>query len=189
VATKTANKVSSIHPKKFALWMAMGSIVMLFAGLTSGYIVRKAAGNWYEFQIPNLFYYSTAAIIASSISLHLSYRSFLNGKVSAYRWFLVVAFLCGWAFLAFQYAGWRQLNETGIFLTTNVSSSFLFAIVAMHALHILGGLAAILVTTIMAFKLPYKLNPIRQLRFELTLTYWHFVDVIWLYLLVFLFLQ
>ncbi len=189
MASKTATKVSSIHPKKFALWMAMASIVMLFAGLTSGYIVRKAAGNWYEFQMPNLFYYSTTAIVASSISLHLSYRSFLAGKVASYRWLLLVAFLAGWGFLALQYAGWKQLNEVGIFLTTNVSSSFLFAIVAMHALHILGGLAAIFVSLIMAFKLPYKLSPVRQLRFELTLTYWHFVDAIWLYLLIFLFLQ
>jgi len=180
---------SGIHPKKFALLLACASMVMMFAGLTSAYLVRQAAGNWLEFQLPVIFAVSTGIILMSSIFLHTSYRSFCSGAMSRYRWTLAVATLLGVVFLVLQYQGWLALERIGIELSTNPSGSFVYAISGIHAAHVLGGIAALLVALLHAFSLPYKVTEQRKLRFELTLIYWHFVDLLWVYLFVFLLMQ
>ncbi len=174
-----------IHPKKFALWIALASIVMLFVSLTSAFIVRKAQGSWYEFRMPEMFYYSSAALLISSIALHIAYKSFVKEQFKAYKISISVAFLVGCLFLYLQYLGWGQLNKQGIYMDTNASSSFVFAITLLHAIHIFGGLLAMGVSTAAAFYLPNKVTPLRKLRFELVNTYWHFVDVLWIYLVIF----
>ncbi|MEY4134039.1 MAG: cytochrome c oxidase subunit 3 [Saprospiraceae bacterium] len=180
---------SGIHPKKFALLLACASMVMMFAGLTSAYLVRQAAGNWLEFQLPVIFAVSTGVILMSSILLHTSYRSFCNGAAGSYRWMLAAATLLGVTFLVLQYQGWLALERIGIALSTNPSGSFVYAISGIHAAHVLGGIAALLVAVLHAFSLPYKVTQQRKLRFELTLIYWHFVDLLWVYLFVFLLMQ
>ena len=98
-----------IHPQKFALWSAMASIIMMFAALTSAYIVRKAAGNWLEYALPTIFYYSTLIILLSSITLHGSYLSFKKGNALLYRLGLFVTLLLGVAFVIMQYVGWDRI--------------------------------------------------------------------------------
>lgn len=180
---------SRIHPQKFTLLVACASIVMMFAAFTSAYIVRKAAGNWLEFELPSIFYVSTGAILLSSILLHASYIAFKRRQAVAYRWLLVAAAVAGMAFLALQWEGWQAMQAIGAGLRTNPSSSFVYVISGVHAAHVLGGIAVLSVALIHAFGLPYKLTKRRKLRFEMTLIYWHFVDLLWIYLLVFFIMQ
>ncbi|MEM1218669.1 MAG: cytochrome c oxidase subunit 3 [Bacteroidota bacterium] len=176
---------SKIHPKKFALWIACASMMMLFAAFTSAYVVRQAAGNWLEFQLPSLFFYSTVVILLSSLTLHGSYFSFKQGNVGLYRGLLILSLILGLGFVVLQYMGWNQLNAIGVPLDGNPAGSFVYVISGVHAAHVLGGIAAISLALLHAFILPYKVTERRKLRFELTLTYWHFVDFLWVYLLGF----
>lgn len=178
-----------IHPRKFALIVACASLMMMFAAFTSAYIVRQAAGNWLEFRLPNMFYVSTIIILLSSLALHGSYLAFRKGNARAYRWLLVLTFLLGFGFIISQYMGWQALVAIGIELTTNPSGSFVYVISGVHVAHVLGGIAALLVALLHAFTLPYKVTPKRKLRFEMTLIYWHFVDLLWVYLLLFFTMQ
>jgi cytochrome c oxidase subunit III len=180
---------NKIHPLKFALYLGFASILMLFAGLTSAYIVRQAAGNWLEFRLPNMFFYSTAVIILSSVTLHFSKRAFIKGDESNYRILLVVSFLLGLGFLICQYYGWQQLTDIGVDLKGNPAGSFVYALSGIHALHALGGITGMAVALLHAFTLKFKVTARRILRFEITIEYWHFMGFIWVYLFVFLFLQ
>jgi cytochrome c oxidase subunit 3 len=180
---------SKIPSKKFALYIACVSILMMFAAFTSAYVVRQAAGNWLEFRLPNIFWYNTIVLVASSITLHLSYTNFKNKNTLLYRSLLVVTFVLGMAFVALQYQAWLALEGIGVELTGNPAGSFIYVISGVHAAHILGGLAVLTIALIHAFALPHKVTESRKLRFDLTLTYWHFVDFLWIYLIVFFTLQ
>ena len=180
---------SKLHPHKLALYVAMGSMVMLFVAWSSAYVVRQSAGNWLEFPLPSMFYVSTAVILLSSVTLHLSYRSFLRGREMAYKGLLVATMILGLAFIHTQYQGWMQLFDQGIFLDGNPSGSFVYVISAAHVAHLLGGIAALVMALVHALALPFKPTAKRKIRFELTLTYWHFVDLLWVYLILFFLLQ
>jgi cytochrome c oxidase subunit 3 len=179
-----AEQRKKIHPHKFTLWIAIGSIVMMFAGLTSAYIIKRNQPNWLEFNLPVTFWYSTAAILASSITVWLAVRAFRNGEMSRYRQMLIATFLLGIVFVSLQVIGFIQLWNQGITLTKNVSISFLYPIVGLHALHVIGGIVALLIMFLKAFsrrQKTYSAVPI-----EMMSTYWHFVDLLWIYLLFFL---
>ncbi len=188
VTIKPRNRYK-IHPQKFALWSAMASIIMMFAALTSAFIVRKAAGNWLEFELPSIFYVSTFVILLSSIIMHGSYLAYKRGKAAIYRWGLVLTFLLGITFVVMQYSGWTSLYEIGVELNGNPSGSFFYIISGLHAAHVLGGIAVLFVAISHAFGLSFKISDKRLLRFELSLHYWHFVDFLWIYLLIFLLIQ
>ncbi|MEO1516518.1 MAG: cytochrome c oxidase subunit 3 [Bacteroidota bacterium] len=162
---------------------------MMFTALTSAFLVRQAAGNWLEFQMPTLFYVSTAVILVSSITLHASYVFFKRGSELPYKGLLVLSFFLGIGFVVFQYLGWIQMMEMGIPLRTNPSGDFIYVISGVHAAHVLGGLAAIIVALVHAFGLSFKPTKKRQHRLLLTLTYWHFVDFLWIFLIGFFVLQ
>ncbi len=181
---------SKIHPQKFALYAGIVSMIMLFAGFTSAYIVRQAAGNWLEYQLPNIFYVSAGVIILSSLTLHFSYKSFLARKETLYKSLLLVTFALGILFVILQYNGWMAMkDELGISLGRNPSGDFLYVISGTHAAHVLGGIAAIFVAIAHAYGLNFKVTPRRKLRLELTMIYWHFVDILWLYLVIFFMIQ
>jgi cytochrome c oxidase subunit 3 len=180
---------NKVHPKKFALLIACASIMMMFAALTSAYIVRHAAGNWLEFSIPNMFAYSSAVIIASSLALHTAYSAYLKGNEQVYKYGVVAALVLGLIFIVLQYAGWVEMSANGVDLDTNPSAPFVYVISGFHAAHVLGGIAALIVAVLHAFTLPYKVTAKRKLRFELTFIYWHFVDLLWIYLYLFLLMQ
>lgn len=184
------NKIKRIHPKKFALWTAMVSMLMLFSAFTSAYIVRKAAGNWLSFPIVDEFFYSTGVILSSSILFHVAYKAFVAKNYRVYQALLSLGLALGVGFIALQYSGWLALNDMGLFVQTNQSTSFFVLLVGVHALHVIGGIAALLVSWIYAVRPSTKEWTAKgQLRLELTFTYWHFVDVLWLYLLIFLWIQ
>ena len=187
--TVSKNRRNKIHPWKFALWAACASILMMFASLTSAYVVRHAAGNWLEFAMPKIFFVSAGVMIASSIALHFSYSFFKKGNESMYKLLLVVGTILGFGFLITQYMGWMELNAMGVFLDGNPSGSFVYAISGLHAAHVLGGIATLIMALVHAFGLKFKVTEKRKIRFELTLTYWHFVDILWIYLLCFMIFQ
>jgi cytochrome c oxidase subunit 3 len=180
------NNNRRIHPQLFALWISMGSITMLFGAWTSAYIVKQAAGNWLEFPIPTIFYASTFAILLSSITLHTSYNAFKQNQERLYKYMLIVSLILGIAFVAMQYIGWSEMFVNGIDFKGNVSGSFFYLITGGHAAHVCGGIAAIVVAIIHAFSLPFKPSEKRRHRFEMVLHYWHFVDALWIYLLIFM---
>ncbi|MBK6995855.1 MAG: cytochrome c oxidase subunit 3 [Lewinellaceae bacterium] len=180
---------SNIHPHKLALWIAIGSIIMMFAAFTSAYVVRRAAGNWLEFRLPDIFMVNTAVILLSSITIHLAYTGFKRGKEQQYKGMLIATFILGLLFVVLQYKGWEALTAIGATFTVNPSSSFIYVISGLHAAHVLGGIAALTVALTHAYVLPYKPTLRRKQRFELVVHYWHFVDILWIYLMVFFMIQ
>ncbi|WP_232826427.1 heme-copper oxidase subunit III [Lewinella sp. IMCC34183] len=180
---------SKLHPLKMVMYIGLGSLVMMFIALTSAYIVRRASGNWLEFSIPTIFYVNTLVILVSSLTLHAAYGAFKREAANAYKILLSLSFVLGIAFLVMQYLGWEELAAQGVPLKINPAGDFVYAISWLHALHVVGGLAALAVALVLAFVLKLRRTPARQLRLELTIIYWHFVDVLWIYLIVFLSLQ
>lgn len=178
---KARNK---IHPHKFTLWVGIGSILMMFAGFTSAYIVKRNMANWQTFELPAAFWYSTIVMALSSGSLYLALKSFKKRDMSRYRWLMLVTLLLGVAFIGLQTVGFYQLWQMGITLQANVSYSFLYVIVGLHALHVLGGIITLIVMSLKAFN--SKVRNYSSIPVELISTYWHFVGILWIYLLVFL---
>ena len=169
--------------EKLLLWVGIAGISMFFAGLTSAYIVRKAEGNWLEFQLPDWFLLSTIVIVISSISLIIASRKIKQNK-DATIW-LFVALLLGCVFAFSQVKGWQALVQQGVYLTgegSNVSSSFLYVITLSHLAHLVGGLIALLVTTLNARKRKYSAE--NYLGIELTSIFWHYLAGLWLYLVI-----
>ncbi|HEY1032184.1 MAG TPA: cytochrome c oxidase subunit 3 [Flavipsychrobacter sp.] len=172
-----------IHPHKFALWVAMGSIAMMFAGLTSAYIVRQAQGNWVYYHLPNVFTISTVAILLSSVTMILGVRAFKQRKMPQYRVLVTATLVLGILFMALQWVGFKQLYASNVRVDGNPSESFLFIIAGLHLLHIAGGIIALLIVFFRAFRTHVKVYNTTGL--EIVASYWHFVDVLWIYLFVF----
>lgn len=183
-------KYKRIHPKKFALWMGIVSMIMFFSAFTSAYIVRKAAGNWLSFPLPTEFFISTILILLSSLSFYFSKKYFSDNNIKFFKVSFFAGFCLGLLFVFFQYLGWNALDKMEINIKTNQSSSFFYMITYAHLLHVLGGIAALIVTMVGIFKSRFDYtNDKRSLKLDLVFTYWHFVDLLWLYLFVFLLLQ
>ncbi|HYH16092.1 MAG TPA: heme-copper oxidase subunit III [Flavisolibacter sp.] len=172
-----------IHPHKFSLWVAMASIIMMFAGLTSAYIVKSSQAGWEEVITPDYFWYSTVAIVISSITIQMALRAFKQRAMQQYRLLLGVTFLLGIAFVVLQSAGFNWMWDHGVRFKGAGAGQFLYIIAGLHALHVIGGIIAILFQLVKALfgrTKNYNAVPV-----EVVSTYWHFVDVLWIYLLVF----
>ena len=172
-----------MHPFKFTLWVAIGSIVMMFAGLTSAFIVKSNQTNFVEVTMPKIFWVSTAVILISSITLQMALRSFKQRAMGHYRSLIGLTLLLGVAFLVLQWLGFQQLWEQKITFRGAGAGQFLYVIFGLHALHVIGGILALIVMYIKAFVGRTKLYS--SVPVEVMATYWHFVDLLWIYLLVF----
>jgi len=173
-----------IHPHKFTLWVGIGSILMMFAGLTSAYIVKRNQPKWVTFDLPAAFWYSTAAIVLSSITLYLAGRSFKERAMAKYQNLMLATIILGIIFIVLQTIGFKQLITKGFGLGKKVSVDFLWVIVLLHAAHVIGGIVALVVRFLKA--LNAKTRVYSSIPVEVTSTYWHFVDILWIYLLCFL---
>ncbi len=176
-----------MHPHKFTMWLAIGTIIMLFAGLTSAYIVKRNQPNWNIFELPKIFYYSTAVILFSSLTLQIATRYFKERAMKQYRIFICITALLGTAFITMQFMGFQALREMGLSLDGNVAGSFIYVIAGTHAVHVLGGVIALIVIFLKAFF--GRVKSYSSVPLEVIGTYWHFVDVLWIYLFVFLMLM
>ncbi|MES2372143.1 MAG: cytochrome c oxidase subunit 3 [Bacteroidota bacterium] len=186
IATVQRDEPKKIHPHKFTLWVAMASILMMFAGLTSAYIVKKNSGSWLEFDLPKIFWYSTFAIILSSVTIHLAGKAFKVREMGRYKTMITVTAILGVLFMVMQIAGFLDLENRGIALTgarSNSAGSFLLVITGLHMLHVLGGVIALLVVFIRAYAV--KIKNYSSLPIDLVSNYWHFVGILWIYLFIF----
>lgn len=183
VINHTGSQRKRIHPYKFTLWVAMGSIIMMFAGLTSAYIVKSNQPKWITLDLPRIFWYSTVVILASSVTMQMALKEFKDRKMNVYRKLMAVTFALGVLFIFLQFAGFNQLWKSGITLKGAGAAPFMYVIFGLHALHVLGGVIALLVIFLRAFsKYSRNYNPVS---IEVVSTYWHFVDALWIYLFIF----
>ena len=186
MTNKMSDQKRRMHPHKFTMWVAIGSILMMFAGLTSAYIVKRSQAGWIMLDIPVVFWYSTIAILLSSLMIHLSLKSLRQRDMKAYRNWLVLTAVLGVLFLVLQVIGFKAFGEMDIRLVgagSNASHSFLLAISGLHGLHVLGGVIALVVIALRAVLSStrnYNTVPL-----EVVATYWHFVDLLWIYLFIF----
>ena len=147
-----AKKPLSMHPKKFALWLFIVTVIMIFAALTSAYIVRQADGNWVIFELPNLFLVTTGIILLSSATMHWAYLSVKKDNVESAKLAIGVTTILGLSFLVGQYMAWQQLVMNSIYLVGNPSGSFVYIISGLHGLHIIGGLVFLIIVLCRYFK-------------------------------------
>jgi cytochrome c oxidase subunit III len=174
----------SMDPKKFILWLFIVSIVMLFASQTSAYLVRRAEGNWLEFEMPLIFWYSSLVLVASSISMHWAYLAAKKDNFKGLRIAISITFVLGLAFLGMQVQGWKELVAMKVFFVGNPSGSFFYVFTGLHGFHLITGLLVLLYALVSAFKLKVHSKNLR--RIEICATYWHFLDILWVYLFFFL---
>jgi len=177
-------------PSSTGIWVVLASIAMSFAAFTSALIVRQGgATDWRHLTLPGILYLNTAVLIASSIALELGRRevgAFMRSRIEGAapsRW-LYATLLLGLLFVAGQYVAWAQLRSQGLYLATNPNSSFFYVLTAIHALHVSGGLGGLV-------RVIYKLNrsKLRKSTLDATSHYWHFMDALWIYLLVLLWMK
>jgi cytochrome c oxidase subunit 3 len=183
---KTELKVAKQKSAKPMLWISMISMTMFFAGLTSAYVISMKRDDWVSFDLPDAFYVSTVLIVASSITLFFSQRFLKQNKRQLSLIMVLVTLFLGIGFIWQQYAGFNQLKSIGLFFTgpeSTVSTSFIIGITFIHVLHLFAGVAVLLVVIYNHFKYKYKSDD--MLGFELGAIFWHFVDILWIYLFFF----
>lgn len=177
-------QVLSVNKWKFIIWLFIITIVMLFASQTSAYLVRRAEGNWAEFEIPTIFWISTLILIISSATMHFSLNAAKSGDNVKLKILVAATTVLGLVFLGMQYLGWQDLQQQGVFLKGNPSGSFFYIFTGLHMAHLVLGLGILIATFIMAFRM--KLNANDTILVEVCATSWHFLDILWIYLFVFL---
>ena len=190
MTTQAPEQTGRVNPKKFSLWLLLLGILMLFSGLTSAYIVRKGDGNWFDFEIPSIFLYSTIIVLLSSITMIWAYRAAKKDDIKGIKLGLSATIILGTAFIISQYMGWLVLSDQGLHIVNpkygdKVSASFLIAIASIHLVHILAGIIYLAVMLINSFR--YKIHKKNTLQISMCNTYWHFVGFLWVYLYMFLY--
>lgn len=165
------------------LMVLLAAVVMFFAALTSAFIVRRGlSSDWEHTQMPRTLFLTTAVLLASSAVLELARRALKEGRRESFNRLWTAGSVLGILFLAGQYAAWLQLRAQGIYLSTNPSSSFFYVLTAAHAIHLIGGVLALLYVSVQALRL--RLGPGKRTAIDVTAMYWHFLDGLWIYLLI-----
>lgn len=174
--------------KKLLLWFAMISMIMVFAGLTSAYVVSKSRADWKNFDMPMAFIASTIVMIVSSVTFHLAKNAIKKNDRKTTSAMLMVTLALGIAFVVLQFEGFKALISVGLYPTgptSTVTTSFLYVVVVAHLAHLAGGLISLLVVIYNHFKQKY--NSSQTIGIELGAMFWHFLDFLWLYLFLFLY--
>ena len=167
------------------LVLGLGTILMFFLALVSAYIVRKGlGGDWRATQLPPVLWLNTGVLAASSVTLEAARRSFRQGEAAGFaRWWLA-GLLLGIGFLAGQLVAWRQLAAQGVYLASNASSSFFYVFTAAHGLHLVGGLCALLYVAARGWSHLLRTDGLAA---GMAAAYWHFMDGLWVFLLLLLY--
>jgi len=183
------HKERSARSYKLLLWFAMISMTMMFAGLTSAYVVSNSRADWMkDFQMPTAFFISTALILVCSLTFLLAKKAIRKDDRKTTTFMLLATLVAGAGFVYFQLDGFHSLAENGIYPVGGAGSitvSFLYIIVVAHLAHLAGGLISLLIIIYNHFKQKY--NSGQTLGIELGAMYWHFLDFLWLYLFLFLY--
>lgn len=171
---------------KQMLWISMISMTMMFAGLTSAYVVSRGREDWVAFDLPQAFYVSTVLILLSSLTFFLAKRFLLKDQIGQTSAMLAATLLLGLGFVYFQFRGFGQLIEAGLYTTgpqSNVASSFLYVITGAHLIHIFAGILVLI--RVLYRNMQNKYSAASHLGFSMSAIFWHFVDALWIYLFLF----
>ncbi len=187
-ASTLALREHPFNPAQTGIWVALAAITMSFAALTSALVVRQGIGaGWGHIALPPVLFLNTFALLASSITLEVARRRLTSyaravgtQKAIPMLWLAVTLFL-GLLFVAGQYAAWLQLKSQGLYLATNTNSSFFYLFTGVHAAHVLGGLLGLVYIMSKLHR-----SVLRRSTFSACAQYWHFMDVLWIYLLLLL---
>ena len=181
------------EPLHFMLWLGIVGSVLIFTALLGIYVIRKVGPHWTETPLPGAFWLSTVVIILSSVSLHEAREAFNKDRFALYRICLSLTLFLGMVFVGTQGFGWLNMVERGFTMQGNPSAGFVYVLTGLHVVHVLGGLIYMGVLLREAMKnqsyvdsFVYSVNPPNRLKIKLLTTYWHFADVLWLYLFLFL---
>ncbi|HBH21927.1 MAG TPA: cytochrome oxidase subunit III [Cytophagales bacterium] len=180
-------QILSMHPQKFALWLFIVSVMMMFAALTSAYIVKQADNNWLLFDMPDAFVYTSIVIVLSSVTMHWAYLSAKKDNIPQAKAAVLSTFVLGIIFLIGQYQSWSELVEMDVYFVGNPAGSFIYVLTGLHGLHLISALIFLFIVFIAVFR--YKVHSKRLNRIEMCTTYWHFLGGLWLYLYFFLLLN
>ncbi|WP_164109280.1 MULTISPECIES: heme-copper oxidase subunit III [Sphingobacterium] len=176
--------------KKFNLWLGIIGMFMMFAALSSGFIVYTASGvdKGIKTILPQAFIYSTLTIIVSSITLHLAYAAAKVGNIGKQKLLLLFTVILGIVFFVLQVQAWKVLTSQGVyFINNNASQSFIYIFTGLHLLHIVAGIFVLLRALLGAIRgIPQGDNVFRM---DLAAVFWHFLDLLWIYIYVFLLLN
>ncbi|MFC5681676.1 cytochrome c oxidase subunit 3 [Flavobacterium sp. MAHUQ-51] len=187
--TAEEQKIRSARSSKMILLFAMVSMFMMFAGLTSAFIVSKSRVDWLkDFQLPTAFYVSTALIVACSVTFHLAKKAIQKDNRSLTTIMLLATLLLGVLFVVSQFEGFGQIIASGYYMTgqgSSITVTFLYIIAFMHLLHLAGGIISLLIIIYNHFKQKY--NSTQTLGIELGAMYWHFLDLLWVLLFLFIY--
>jgi cytochrome c oxidase subunit III len=180
-------ETKQVAAQQMLLWLYIGSMIMIFAGLTSAYLVSKGEGKWLQFELPRLLWVSTGVILLSSLTMMLAVRAAREARVERLQLWLGLTTLLGVGFLLAQVVAWQNLVLNNIYLVGNASGSFLYMLTGMHMVHLVAGLLALVVITVRAVRLQVGPDRIRGL--EQVATFWHSLDFLWCFLFLFLLLN
>ncbi|HEY5692857.1 MAG TPA: cytochrome c oxidase subunit 3 [Cyclobacteriaceae bacterium] len=180
-------KPLAMHPKKFAMWIFAASVGMLFASLTSAYIVRQAEGNWLLFNLPNLLYWTSGVIMVSSVTMQMAYYAAKKNMLDRVKSLIVMTMVLGMLFLVGQVFAWRELVAQSVYFVGNPSGSFLYVLTGLHGLHIVSAIIYLILVLAAAYR--FKIHSKSLDMIEMCTTYWHFLGGLWLYLFIFLLLN
>ncbi|MGQ3012416.1 MAG: cytochrome c oxidase subunit 3 [Flavobacteriales bacterium] len=170
----------------FLLWLGIGSMAMTFAGLTSAFIVREGQRNWFEFSMPPVFWYSTVVLLLSSVLMNFALQQARKNEGKKAGMFLLGVLGMAAVFAVLQIYGWKTMIDGGLYFSDrkNVSGSFFYTITCLHFVHLLAGVITVMVSAVRAFAGKYSAQ--NHLGMKLTAYFWHFLDLLWLYLFIFL---
>ncbi len=172
---------------KMLLWFGMISVVMMFAGFTSAYVISKSRPDWLtDFKMPSAFIVSTLIMLISSGTYYLAIKAIRNNQPSKTTLLLWITLFLGIGFIYLQFHGFAQVIESGYYFTgsqSNVTTSFLYIVVLVHLAHLFGGIISLLIVIYNHYKQKY--NAAQHIGIELSGLFWHFLDFLWLYLFLF----
>src|SRR5215467_13386900 len=173
-----------ISKGQLGLWILLIVILMMFAGLSSAYIVLRGMPDWQSIQIPPILWLNTAILLASSAAIEAARKSLAHRRVDVMKTWILVSAMFGFVFLAGQLYAWRQLVQAGVYLPSTLHSSFFYILTGLHGIHRLGGVGALGYVLTRAFR--NRIIPGRDESLKLCATYWHFMDGLWVYLFILL---
>ncbi|HTS61786.1 MAG TPA: cytochrome c oxidase subunit 3 [Candidatus Acidoferrales bacterium] len=165
------------------LWVLLAASTMLFAAFTSAMVVRRGlSDDWASTPKPPILFVNTAVLLLSSAALDMARRALKAGARERFNTWWTTGTVLGFLFLGGQTLAWLQLKDAGVFISTNPSSSFFYVLTAAHAFHLLGGVSALLYVDVQALRL--RLGPAKRTAIDVSAIFWHFLDGLWLYLMV-----
>lgn len=165
------------------MWLVIAGIIMFFAAFTSAYIVMHDRDSWQPVAMPSIFWISTLVIVISSFTMHWSVKRFKQHKMQSYKTLITITALLGLLFLGGQTVGFQTMYNQGFTLSWNLSSGFLYVIIGAHMLHVLGGVIALFFIFFRAYR--RKVRTYDVVPVEVVAIFWHFVDILWIYLYIF----